>query len=73
MIKRFFELDGWDNTRYTCLGQFYNWEDFSGHLGKKDGYDRVKGYVVLRTRYDMEVAILNFILAFDLAVANTYF
>jgi len=52
-----------------CLGG-----DFSGHIGKKvDRYDRTHGGFGFGERNSGGVAILDFAVAFDLTVVNSFF
>eukprot|EP00262_Sarcandra_glabra_P012088 TRINITY_DN3039_c0_g2_i3.p1 TRINITY_DN3039_c0_g2~~TRINITY_DN3039_c0_g2_i3.p1 ORF type:complete len:402 (+),score=55.32 TRINITY_DN3039_c0_g2_i3:275-1480(+) len=48
--------------------------DFNGHVGKmRNGYERIHGGYGFGERNEMGGAILDFAVAFDLAIANTFF
>ena len=48
--------------------------DFNGHVGKKrDGYETVHGGYGFRDRNEAGVSILDFAVAYNLIIANTYF
>ena len=48
--------------------------DFNGHVGKKrDGYEMVHGGYGFGDRNEAGVSILDFAVAYDLILANTYF
>ena len=54
--------------------KIYIGEDFNGHVGKKrDGYEMVHGGYGFGDRNEADVSILDFAVAYDLILANTYF
>ena len=65
----------WSNPRNTIRRKYiYIEEDFNGHVDKKkDNYETVYGGYGFRDKNKAGMCILDFAVAYDLIIANTYF